>query len=120
MDKEEYEKLEAMYKAQEARIRAETAAVQQQVEVRKLKPSWYLPVEIYRDGSKWVCILESSEELLDCPVAYGDSPKQACDNFDALWIGSGFVLPDNFGEEDDEDEDQEEYTGGDDEYEEEF
>ena len=59
----------------------------------QLLPHLRVPVRVYRDGSRWVCIFESHPDQLRCVIAYGDSPAQACSNFDALWNG-GYVLQD--------------------------
>lgn len=67
-----------------------------------LAPHNNLPVNIYRDGSNWVCILETHEDFTKCVVAYGSSPKQAALNFDAIWEGSDFIF-------DDEEEPEEEF-----------
>lgn len=56
-------------------------------------PHLNVPVRVYRDGSRWICIFESHPDPLRCVIAYGDSPSQACSNFDSLWLG-GHILPD--------------------------
>lgn len=82
-----------------------------QIEVEKLRvldmqlrfrPHCNVPVNVVRDGSRWVCLFESDQDPLKCVVAYGESPAQACANFDALWNGApGFLI-------DEEEEDHEE------------
>ena len=54
-----------------------------------------------------MCIHPSSEDELECPVAYGASPDQAMSNFDALWMGRGLEL-DPYDPENDSDADLEE------------
>lgn len=56
-------------------------------------PHLNVPVRVYRDGSRWVCIFESHPDPMRCVIAYGDSPAQACSNFDALWRG-GHIIQD--------------------------
>lgn len=65
-----------------------------------LRPCHAYPVTIRRDGSHWMCIMESAEDITDCPVAYGGSPAQALANFDALWNGAGIEI--DPGEEEEE------------------
>jgi hypothetical protein len=36
---------------------------------------------------------------MKCPMAYGDSPDQACKNFDNLWLGAAEFLVDQEEEE---------------------
>jgi hypothetical protein len=82
-----------------------------QVEQEKLKllelqldfcPHRNIPVRVYRDGSRWVCSLESAPEPTNCVTAYGSSPQQACTNFDHIWNGTGFALPDQEEEEEEQ------------------
>lgn len=61
-----------------------------------IRPSCCLPCTIKRDGSRWLCILESSPDVMECPMAYGESPAQAMLNFDHLWLGAGIQLDDPY------------------------
>lgn len=82
----------------------------------RFRPSLNMPVTVRREGGHWVCALETSEDILDCPVAYGSSPQQAMVNFDHLWIGTGHVMADaeeieeQENDEDDEDESEDDYN----------
>lgn len=67
--------------------------------LESLRPSHNLPVRVRLEGTRWVCILESDFDILKCPVAYGESPKQACENFDNLWNGNAEFLVDQEEEE---------------------
>lgn len=63
------------------------------------------PVQIYREGSRWLCMLQHHPDPLQCVIAYGDSPAQACENFDALWNAPtemDFEMPPDFYEEEEE------------------
>lgn len=59
----------------------------------ELLPHMRYPVRIYRDGGHWVCILETDPEPMNCVIAYGESPAQACRNFDSLWNGANIIEP---------------------------
>lgn len=48
-------------------------------------PHMRYPTTIVREGSRWVCSFQCHPDPLQCVTAYGDSPSQACANFDALW-----------------------------------
>lgn len=63
-------------------------------------PSRCLPIQIKQEGSNWVCVLHTSPDLSECPIAYGESPQQAMNNFDHLWFGLGVIVD----HPDDEDE----------------
>lgn len=65
----------------------------------RLRPSHNLPITIKREGSRWVCLLESDPDPLNCPIAYGESPSQAMSNFDNLWNGAGIILQEPEDEE---------------------
>ena len=67
-----------------------------------LRPSLSYPVNIKLDGSRWVCTLETDADPAKCPIAYGDSPRQACENFDCLWNGAADFLVDGEPEEEEE------------------
>ncbi|MCI0564798.1 MAG: hypothetical protein MN733_40545 [Nitrososphaera sp.] len=80
-------------------LRVERATVELEVAKAKLlkiqtsfSPHRNVPVRIFRDGSRWVCLYQSHPDIMKCVVAYGDSPAQACFNFDNLWLGIGTVL----------------------------
>jgi len=64
-----------------------------------MRPSMTYPVCVYLDGTRWVCTLETHNDPLKCPTAYGESPDQACNNFDHLWMGSAEFLVDQEDEE---------------------
>jgi len=79
-----------------------------QIEVEKLRvldmqmrflPHCNVPVNVVRDGSRWVCSFDSDPDPLKCVIAYGESPAQACSNFDALWNGAPDFLIDQEDEE---------------------
>lgn len=65
-------------------------------------PHMNVPVRVYREGPRWVCIFESHPDMQSCVVAYGDCPRQACENFDHIWNGTGFALPDVEEEEEEQ------------------
>ena len=58
----------------------------------KLLPHRNVPARLYRDGSRWVCVFQSHPDPMKCVIAYGDSPMQACVNFDNIWNGAGILL----------------------------
>lgn len=66
------------------------------------RPSHSLPVTIKLHGGQWMCLLETSDDLLECPVAYGSSPSQAMMNFDYLWYGAVPTI--DVGDDDDDDD----------------
>ncbi len=92
MNKEQME-LEIM------KIRVKSAKLDLARSMSLLRPSFIFPVNVYLDGSRWVCMLETHPDPLKCPIAYGESPAQACDNFDNLWMGSAKFLVDQEDEE---------------------
>jgi hypothetical protein len=55
-------------------------------------PSNCFPVQIIREGSRWVCTFPCHPDPLQCVTAYGDSPLQATINFDNLWTGVGEII----------------------------
>lgn len=67
-----------------------------------MRPSRQLPITVYREGSRWVCIFETDPDIMKCVVAYGESPEQACMNFDCLWNGTAEFLIDPEDEEEEE------------------
>jgi len=69
-----------------------TAEVKYVRVMQSLRPSFNLPITIRREGSRWVCVVESDPDITNCPVAYGGSPAQAMQNFDILWNGGGVEL----------------------------
>ena len=100
-------------KLAKAQAEAEAATLKLRLIQLGFRPSLNLPVRVYREGGHWVCVLETSEEMTECPVAYGDSPHQACINFDHLWLGLGVVMehphvPDDDEEHDDDDDELDE------------
>jgi len=61
----------------------------------KLLPSRQFPIDVLRDGSRWVCVFMCDpENFLNNVVAYGESPAQAVANFDMLWTGAPDFLID--------------------------
>ena len=94
----------ALWEAKSAKLRFQLLQLQ-------YRPSLNLPVTVKRDGGHWVCLLETSDDLLECPVAYGESPFQATLNFDALWMGTAHLLdaPDAEDDGDEDDDDLEEF-----------
>jgi hypothetical protein len=80
------------YEVKEVKFRAEAAEAMSLAARMTLMPSNRLPVTVYRDGSHWVCSFDCHPDPLKCVVAYGESPSQACANFDALWMGTAEVL----------------------------
>ena len=84
-------KLSAL-KRQKASIEIEIAKLRLLEQQVSFAPHLNVPVRVYRDGSRWVCVFESHPDPLRCVVAYGDSPAQACRNFDALWNGPDFLI----------------------------
>lgn len=102
---------------QEADLRLKIAQHEETAILHTFLPHRNWPVTIYREGSKWVCMMKTSLDLTECPVAYGDCPQQACHNFDFLWTGTALVLPGQDPEVDPGDLDNEErssYDGLDD------
>jgi hypothetical protein len=66
----------------------------------KLLPSRQFPVDVVREGSRWVCMfLCDPQSKLNNVIAYGESPAQAVANFDQLWLGSPDFLLDQEEEE---------------------
>ena len=102
-----------------AQLEAQAAQLKLNLLTLRFRPSLNLPVRIYREGGHWTCVMETSEDMLECCVAYGDSPNQAAVNFDYLWLGLGIPLAHaaiadaeqdedyDDGDNDDEDEDDE-------------
>lgn len=64
-----------------------------------MRPSMTYPVSVFLDGTRWVCLLDTHNDRMKCPQATGESPDQACDNFDHLWMGSAEFLVDQEEEE---------------------
>ena len=91
-------------KKQLLRSKIERAKLEHLAVAMSFRPSRQLPICVVRDGGRWVCTFETDPDPLKCVTAYGDSPEQATQNFDALWNGTGAFLPDVI----EEDEDQEE------------
>jgi hypothetical protein len=70
--------------------------------LQSFRPSHQLPVTIVNKGGHWVCKFECSSEPMENAIAFGDSPEQACLNFDALWNGQVPILNDNYEEEEEQ------------------
>lgn len=96
-----------MFKLHQLKIREQSLLVQA-AELNLIEqklmflPSRSFPIMVHRDGSKWVCSFGFHPDPTFHVVAYGESPAQACTNFDALWAGTGVAL-------EEEDEGEEEY-----------
>lgn len=73
------------------------------------RPSHQMPVSVTREGSRWVCMIRTAEDLMDCPVAYGDYPEQAMLNFDHLWLGMGLQIDPTLGVIREDEDDSGEY-----------
>jgi len=87
-------------KIKKARLEVEAARLRVIEMQMRFLPHCNVPVTVTREGSRWVCMFETDPDPLNCVVAYGESPAQACSNFDALWNGApGFVLEDQEDEE---------------------
>lgn len=71
-----------------------TAQAKYATAMARLRPSQTYPVNITLDGSRWVCTLFTDSNPLKCVTAYGNSPSQACENFDLLWMGNSEFLID--------------------------
>ena len=95
-------------KLAKAQAEASAAILRLRLVEMQFRPSLNLPVSIRREGGNWVCTLETSEDMLECPIAYGNSPHQAAINFDHLWLGIGHVMEHPA----DPDADPDEETGG--------
>lgn len=92
-----------------AKAEAQAAVLRVRLMEMRFRPSLNLPVSIRREGGNWVCTLETSEDVLECPIAYGASPHQATINFDHLWLGLGHVMEhpaDSDADEDEDDDDE--------------
>ena len=81
------------------RLKMSTARNKMVTSQLNMLPSARLPVGVIREGSRWMCILADHPELLECVVAYGDSPQQATMNFDSLWLGTAMDVKDSYDED---------------------
>ena len=94
-----FAKLETL-KKQEQQLKVELMKLKVLAQQLSFSPHLNVPIRVYREGSRWVCVFECDPEPLNCVMAYGESPAQACSNFDALWNGApGFVIEDQEDEE---------------------
>lgn len=82
-----------------AAIELKAAQLRAVYALKMVRPSSMYPVRVFLDGSRWVCIFDTHEDQLRCPMAYGESPRQATENFDALWDGAADFLVDQEEEE---------------------
>jgi hypothetical protein len=68
--------------------KAQTELQIQQLELalvlQRFLPSHQLPITVINEGGRWVCKFECSHNPLENAVAFGESPKQACDNLRQL------------------------------------
>ena len=67
-------------------------------------PSYQLPVTITQENGRWVCGYYCHDDDMQNAVAYGDSPQQACMNFDQLWLGNVPILSDHYDDNNEEEE----------------
>ena len=88
----------------QAQAEANAAILRLRLVEMQFRPSLNLPVSIRREGGNWVCTLETSEDILECPIAYGNCPNQAALNFDHLWLGIGHMMEHPADPDADEDE----------------
>jgi len=89
------------FRLSKAKAESEHAQYETHLVMMQFRPCYQVPCTIKRDGSRWICTLESSPNVLECVTAYGESPAQAMENFDAVWLGTGYVLPEPKEEDDD-------------------
>lgn len=89
----------------EAKSKAETAELQKRLVMQQFRPCNLYPTIIYHDGLRWVCEHMSAKnqfceyEGTDA-VAYGMSPEEASQNFDAQWMGRMDASEDGENEDD--------------------
>lgn len=83
----------------EQKHKTDIAALQLMYAQMSLLPHSRVPVSITRDGSRWVCTFACHPDPMKCVIAYGESPSQACLNFDHLWNGSSEFLVEKEEEE---------------------
>lgn len=87
------------YELLRAVARHETAVLEKQAALMKMRPSRFLPVLVYHDGLRWVCSYgvapDSIAEMLPERAsggtgveAYGANPEEATHNFDKMWVGA--------------------------------
>jgi len=93
----------------EAKASADVAEYQKRLIMQEFRPSRLYPVMMHHDGFRWVCrYVAGPQALLEDATsgveAYGESPEQAMQNFDRLWIGELTETPDD-GTEDQTGED---------------
>ena len=80
-------------------LRLQTAKLELTKAISNLRPSFTFPVSVTLNGSRWVCTLATDIDPMKCVTAYGESPAQAMENFDLLWMGSAEFLVDGEPEE---------------------
>lgn len=101
-------------KLMRARADAETAEYQKRLVMQQFRPCRLYPVLIFHDGIRWVCsygvfgdkyrdFLPETSLGQSGVEAYGDSPEEAMQNFDSLWVGT--MLEEEGEEENDEPDD---------------
>ena len=93
-----------MLRMRQIRLKTAEAKLQyHQLKVSKLlqsfRPSFQMPVTVINDNGRWVCKFECSHDPMENVIAYGESPEQACHNFDALWNGEMPIINDHYEEE---------------------
>ncbi len=95
----------------EARSKAETAELQKRLVMQQFRPCNLYPTIIYHDGLRWVCEHMSAKtqfceyEGTDA-AAYGMSPEEASQNFDALWLDRMDASEDDESEDDESEDDE--------------
>ena len=83
----------------EAKATMDVAEYQKQLVMQEFRPSHMYPVSMHHDGFRWVCRYVAGPQVLleDATAgveAYGESPEQAMQSFDRLWIGEIMEAPD--------------------------
>lgn len=48
------------------------------------QPHVYMKPRVFKDGNKWCALL--GENLMEGIAAFGDTPRQACEAWDLMWI----------------------------------
>ena len=93
----------------EAKASADAAEYHKRLVMQEFRPSHMYPVSMQHDGFRWVCRYVAGPQVLledetSGVEAYGQSPEQAMQNFDRLWIGE-IVEASDVGVEDETGED---------------
>ena len=83
LTREEIELMKAQVELQILQSKAESAKFQAIYEMYRLRPCHVYPVRVYHNDVTWVCESTSCENAVGC----GDSPKEAQQAFDDMWMG---------------------------------